>query len=268
MSKIAILADIHSNLPALSAVLSDVRERGVEHIVFLGDIVGYGASPAECVDLVRQFGGCSVMGNHDVEIRKVRRNGCTFHDPNWRDKSYQSGLAHSAKCLHAVQAEWLASLPYIMKIPGAVVAHASLHEPQAFDSIVDARTAEPTLAILRREKIKIGFFGHTHATGIFADDPDALEWLDETRLRIPPGPACAITGGAVGQPRHETDRRAEWLLWDPSESIVEFRKTEYDRHQAMQDIVDAGLPLEAGFQLLTNEEASALLRIRGEGSSL
>ncbi len=262
MSKIAILADTHSNLPALTAVLSDVRDSGAEHIVFLGDIVGYGASPAECVDLVRGCGGRSVMGNHDVEIRKVRRNGCTFHDPNWQRSTYLAGLAHSAKCLDAAQAEWLAGLPYVMKIPGAVLAHASLHEPEAFDAILDTRTAEPTLAVLRRKNIKIGFFGHTHATGIFTDDSDALEWLDETRLRIPPGLACAITIGAVGQPRHETDRRAAWLLWEPSESIVEFRKIDYDRNQAMQDIVDAGLPLESGLQLLTNEEAAALLRLR------
>ncbi len=255
---IAILSDIHANFPALLAVLDEVRESGAERIVFLGDIVGNGASPAEFVDLVRKYGACSVMGNHDVEIRKVRRSGCSFRDPNWKRCGYQAGLAHATKCLDAAQAEWLAASPYIMKIPGAIVAHGSLNEPEAFNSIQDRQTAEPTLAILRKEKTKIGFFGHTHETGIFADDPDALEWLDETKVKIPLGQTCAITVGAVGQPRHETDRRAAWILWNPIESIVEFRKTEYDRHQAMKDIADAGLPLESGLRLLTSHERSEL----------
>lgn len=76
-----------------------------------------------------------------------------------------------------------------------------------------------------------------------------------------------ITVGAVGKPRHQTDRRAAWALWDPSENIVEFRKTDYNRPQAMQDIADAGLPLESGFQLLTKEEAAVFLKSLRDDSS-
>lgn len=189
MSKIALLAEIHSNLPAFEAVMREVRDSGAESIVFLGDIVGYGASPAECVDLARQSGDSAVMGNHDLEIRKVRRAGCVFRNPDWQRSSYQAGLAHSARALDAAQAEWLAGLPYVIKIRGAVVAHASMFEPEAFDPIPDAETAAPTLAILRREKPSIGFFGHTHEPGVFAENPEAMEWLDETRLRIRSGVA-------------------------------------------------------------------------------
>jgi predicted phosphodiesterase len=258
MARIAILSDIHGNLPALEAVLRDVNECGADRIVFLGDIVGYGASPAECVDLVLQHGGCCVMGNHDVEIRQVRRRGFSFRDPDWKSCGYQAGLAHAGKCLDAAQAEWLAALPYRLRIPGAVVAHASLHEPEAFDYIRDAETAAPTLAILRKEQCKVGFFGHTHETGIFAVDPGKLEWLDAAQVRIPPGMACAVTVGAVGQPRHETDRRASWVLWDPVKGVVDFRKTDYDRFKAVRDIIDAGLPLESGLRLLTSEELEHL----------
>ena len=71
MQKIAILSDIHANLPALEAVLREVEQCGAGRIVFLGDIVGYGASPAECVDRVREHGGECVMGNHDIAIKIV-----------------------------------------------------------------------------------------------------------------------------------------------------------------------------------------------------
>lgn len=260
MNKIAILSDIHANLPAFTAVLREVEDRGVERIVFLGDIVGYGASPGECVDIVRCLWGCCVMGNHDEEIRKVRRSGGSFQDPDWKNCGYQAGLAHAAKYLDADQAGWLARLPYRMTIPGAVVAHASLAEPEAFDYIRNAEEAEPTLAILRKEKIKVGFFGHTHEIGVFSEGPEALEWLDETTVRIPSGLACSVTIGAVGQPRHKTDRRAAWVLWDPDQQVVEFRKTDYDRLQAAHDILNAGLPLESAMRLLTDEELALLAK--------
>ncbi|WP_193211156.1 metallophosphoesterase family protein [Luteolibacter marinus] len=260
MGKIAILSDIHGNLPAFQSVLREVEESGAGSIVFLGDIVGYGASPAECVELVRQHGGSCVMGNHHEEIRAVRRRGCTFRDPDWRANGYLAGLAQAARALDAVQAEWLAERPYVMKIPDAVVAHAILKDPEGFEYIEDDETAVPTLALLRKEKNQVGFFGHTHVADLFPGDHQALEWLAETPVRIPPGVACAVTVGAVGQPRHPTDRRAGWVLWDPEEGVVEFRRTDYDRLQAAHDILDAGLPLESGLRLLTESELAVLLR--------
>ena len=151
-------------------------------------------------------------------------------------------------------------LHYTLTIPGAVVAHGSWNDPQDFDYIEDVESAAPTLAALRLEEIKIGFFGHTHLSGVFSDCADRLDWLDEARVKIPAGMACAVTVGSVGQPRDETDRRASWVLWHPAEQVVEFRKTEYNRLKAAQAIAVAGLPLESALRLLTDEEASFLLK--------
>ena len=74
MPKIAILSDIHGNLPALQAVLKRVAKSGAEEIVFGGDLVGYGASPRECVELVRGLGGHCVLGNHDAYTKQVADN--------------------------------------------------------------------------------------------------------------------------------------------------------------------------------------------------
>jgi predicted phosphodiesterase len=258
MSKIAILSDIHSNLQAFKAVLLDVKTSEAEHIVFLGDIVGYGASPAECVNLVRKLDGDCVMGNHDASMRSVRRRGCSCLDPDWKQSGYLSGLVHSARCLDAGQAEWLASLPFSKNIPGAIVAHANLADPESFDYIKDAESASATLEILREKTTQVGFFGHTHVQEVFADPLGNVEWLDGTRFRIPNGTACVVMVGAVGQPRHETDRRAAWVLWDATERVVEFRKTPYQRLEAAQAIIDAGLPSESALRLLTPDEASFL----------
>ncbi len=260
MSKTAILSDIHANLPAFKAVLRDVRESGADQIVFLGDIVGYGASPAECVALVRELGGNCVMGNHDLEIRNLCKRGGRFSERDWKNSGYLAGLAHAAKSLDSNQSEWLAALPYRKKIDAAWIAHGSVDEPEAFNYIEDAHSAGPTLEVLQKETVKVGFFGHTHVPDIFTGNADDLEWLDTSRVKIPRGVACAITVGAVGQSRHATDRRAAWVLWDSEDRVVEFRKTEYDRLQAAQDIAKAGLPLESAMRLLTDAEAGTLLR--------
>ncbi len=104
----------------------------------------------------------------------------------------------------------------------------------------------------------VGFFGHTHETGIFSDRDALLEWRDDSRVQIPACLACAVTVGAVGQPRHPTDRRACWVLWDPDERVAEFRKTDYSRIRAAQDIVKAGLPMESAGRLLTDAEMAVL----------
>ena len=259
MSKIALLSDIHANLPAFEAVLRDVQSSGAERIVFLGDIVGYGASPAECVDLVRKMGGKCVMGNHDVEIGKVRRRGCSFGNPDWRSNGYQAGLAHAGRCLDAAQAAWLAALPYTLRIAGAIVAHGSLDEPEAFNYIDDDESAKATLETLRKDNLKVGFVGHTHRQGVIAERFNVLEWLDEMRVRIPADTACVVTVGSVGQPRHQTDRRAAWVLWDPAKNIVEFRRVDYSRLEAAEEIVGAGLPFESAYRLLTDQETMILL---------
>ena len=255
MSKIAILSDVHSNLPALTAVLREVQASGAERIVFLGDIVGYGASPAECVAWVRKLGGVCVMGNHEEAMGQLLRRGRINLGSERPQDDYRAGLVHSAKCIDDEQAQWLAGLPYELSIPGARVAHASLDEPPAWNYISDAKSAEPTLQILRQDRhSRVGFFGHTHEQGLFADAPDALEWLDETRVKIPDGMACAVTVGSVGQPRHETDRRAAWVIWDPVASVVDFRKTDYKRLAAAQQIAKAGLPMTSAMRLLTGPE--------------
>jgi predicted phosphodiesterase len=258
MKPIAILSDIHSNLHALKEVLRDVQTSGAAQIVFLGDIVGYGPFPSECVEWVRKLGGHCVMGNHDIPIRGLRANGSYDLGRNWQKDGYAAGLVHSAQSLNDEQATWLSRLPFTMTIPGAMVAHGSWDDPQDFNYIEDADSSAPTLAALRHEEFQIGFFGHTHIPAIFAEDATRLEWLDKSRVRVPAGVACAVTVGAVGQSRDETDLRASWVLWHPAEGVVEFRKTDYNRIAAAKAIELAGLPKDSATRLLTLDEERLL----------
>lgn len=258
MPKIALLADIHSNLIAFKAVLNDVKESGAGQIVFLGDIVGYGSHPAECVNLVRKLGGHCVMGNHDEEVKVCRKPGFQFDDPNWRENEVEAGLVHSAHELDPDQAEWIARLPYWLQIKGGVVAHASLDDPSVFNYIEDDESAAPTLALLKECPEPVGFFGHTHIQRVFTEPGQSVQWLEPGRFTIPQGVACAVTVGSVGQPRQPNDLRACWVLWEPETRTVELRRVHYDRVAAAKKVMAAGLPLEGALRLLAPGEEKDL----------
>jgi len=257
---IAILSDIHANLPALRAVLREVQSSGATQIAVLGDIIGYGASPAECVDWCRRLQVSAVIGNHDLEITNIRKTGSRYFPAGWEKSGYLAGLVHAAKALSPEQAAWLAALPYAKPIRGAVIAHASLDDPEAFGYIVTYDDALPSLQLLAAQEHKVGFFGHTHEQEVFHHPSTRLDWDSPTAFTIPADQPCVIMAGSVGQPRSAADRRACWVLWDPETRRVELRKTDYPRHQAAQDIAQAGLPAESALRLLSPGEVSAVIK--------
>jgi len=254
MRCLALLTDIHANLPALQAVLREVQSSDAQAVVFLGDIIGYGASPADCVKLVRAFGGHCVMGNHESYLG-------LFHEPEESDialfdqhNPVSAGIMLAARELDDDDVEWLVSLPDLMNMPGAKAAHGSLHEPQEFHYIKDLASSRPTLELLAQSPDNVGFFGHTHRKQIFTEHSEDLTWLSPERCQIAPHAACAITVGAVGQPREKDHKDAQWALWYPDERIVEFRRTPYDRLRAAGDIRKAGLPDASWLRLLMLNE--------------
>lgn len=257
---IAIPSDIHANLPALRAVLREVQSSGATQVAVLGDIVGYGASPAECIDWCLRVGATCVMGNHDLEAVKVRETGSDSLQHGWERSGYLAGVAHAAKALSPGQAAWLAALPYAKPIRGGVIAHASLDDPEAFGYIVNYEHALPCLQLLAAQEHKVGFFGHTHQQEVFHHPSTRLNWEDPGTFTVPADQPCVIMAGSVGQPRSPTDRRASWVLWDPETRRVQLRQTEYPRLQAAQDIAQAGLPAQSALRLLSPGEVSALIK--------
>jgi diadenosine tetraphosphatase ApaH/serine/threonine PP2A family protein phosphatase len=234
MPIIALLSDIHANDHALKAVLHEVESLQIAQIVVMGDIVGYAARPAECVDLVRKSGATAILGNHDEYTLMARRQPdfipagpASLTNPVW------AGIRHAARSLDN----------------DAIVAHASLHDANQWPYLLSSRDAQPTLEILDRSRLHLGFFGHTHRQEWFAlDGRPGPEILADGRFQITGDGVIAFVVGSVGQPR-TGDNRAAWTIWDSDRHIVEFRRTEYPYAETARDIQAAGLPASSARRL-------------------
>jgi len=264
MPRIAILSDIHANLPALTAVLEDVRKAGITEIFFGGDTVGYAAKADECVSLVRHHGGRSVLGNHDYYTNAVIANEENIPGgQGWTGNPVWAGVIHAARTLSADNARWLAELPGFMEIPGGIISHASLHFAEEWPYLHSSGDAAPTLDLLEKKRYGIGFFGHTHQQTHFTHRSAAgvmAKRVDHSRIHLPEGTVCAVMVGSVGQPR-DADDRAAWVIWDTDTRVVEFKRTAYPALEAARQILEARLPESSALRLLDDATARRLMKM-------
>jgi hypothetical protein len=181
-------------------------------------------------------------------------------EEGWSDNPVWAGVMHAVRELEEEDLEWLRNLPWVTGLPGAVAAHAALHDPGHWPYLLDQGRAVRTWEALRERGHSLGFFGHTHRQRWFAD-PRAKgcpEQRAKDRLWVPEDARCAVIVGSVGQPR-EGDGRASWAVWNPLAREVEFRRTDYPAMEAARAILAAGLPLHSALRLLDVRQARELI---------
>jgi predicted phosphodiesterase len=240
----AILSDIHGNLEALESVLADVERTGAEELLCLGDFVGYGASPNECVDRLRPLLTAAVAGNHDVVV--CGRN---------RFSDFSSPAAQAARWTGTVltpeNLAYLESLPLTARHAGALLVHASPAEPQAWHYVLSAAEARVEFEAFDEPLCLVG---HSHYPGAFRLDPHTgqVGYSREPEIPLVPGIRFLVTVPSVGQPR-DADPRAGYLLWDDGQGSARQVRVAYDPAVARQRILDAGLPSFLGDRLQRGE---------------
>ena len=251
MPTVALLSDIHANVHALRAVLDEVARLKIDQVVFCGDIVGYGPHPAECVKLVRETGGMGVLGNHDFyTVAASSQPGALPSDPESLCNPVLAGIHYAVNHLDQDAIEWLGALPRAIAIPGGVVAHNALHDLEHWPYLHGFKDALPTLEILERIQIDIGFFGHTHRQEWFClPGNPGNEPCTESPCQLLDTTVYAVVVGSVGQPR-TGDTRAAWTVWDSDARCFEFHQTVYPNDQTAKDIHEAGLPASSARRLL------------------
>lgn len=242
--RVLVVSDIHGNLQALEAVLEAEGDR-YDELWCLGDTVGYGARPNECIDLVRQHATVALAGNHDLAVLN-RVNVERFGADAGRAARW------TREVLGIEQQLWLSSLEPDAFVGAVALAHASPRDP-IWEYVVDGPGA--AIALAHAHEAKVVMVGHTHVpmsartigdrvTGGHA--PPGREELIGEDVRI------LVNPGSVGQPR-DGDSRAAYLVLDCDEGVpvrIEFRRTEYNAQTAAREIAAAGLPPQFGDRLL------------------
>jgi len=232
--KYGILGDIHGNLSALVAVLERLRSEGVDHLISVGDVVGYGAAPRECIALLREAGATVVLGNHDAAC--IDRLDTLYFNPY-----AQAAVEWTRGVLSRGDREWLLSLPLVQHLEHCSVAHGTLHQPELYDYVQTRRDADPSLDIM---PLPVCFVGHTHVPVTLMrlrDDPTRTWDTMETEIDLEEAHRALVNVGSVGQPRDE-DARAAYAVFDAAGSRVSIRRVVYDIDREARRIRDANLP--------------------------
>jgi diadenosine tetraphosphatase ApaH/serine/threonine PP2A family protein phosphatase len=234
--RVAVISDIHANRPALEAVLGAIGEAGVEELWCLGDLVGYGAEPDRCTEIVRERCDVSLSGNHDLAVLG-EIEVTTFSDTARAAVEWTQGVA-TAETL-----EFLRGLSPHGSRADVGLFHASPRDP-IWEYVLSLDQAEAGLDAMEE---RVGLIGHSHialfftrpaakrptyAQGAQADDGTALDVASGRWLLNP---------GSVGQPR-DGDPRAAWLELDTETWEVHYHRVAYDIAAAAAAILEAGLP--------------------------
>ncbi|MDP1675261.1 MAG: metallophosphoesterase family protein [Bacteroidota bacterium] len=229
--KYAIISDIHSNLEALQKAMSIIDEKKVDEIICLGDVVGYGANPNECVDIVRSRCSLTVLGNHDAAALDT----LLAHDFN---AIARKAVVWTAEHLTEESRAFLLSLPMVERKEDILFVHSSPDAPEAWDYIIDSDDA---VSAIRHFDEQICFIGHTHVPGIYSRRGRAKS-IDRDEQ-------CIVNVGSIGQPRDGNPKLA-FGIFNSTTWEYELIRSEYDIQKAAEKIYAAKLPEELGNRLM------------------
>lgn len=244
--KYGIFGDVHGNLEALEAVLADMEEQGVTHPLCLGDLVGYGPNPAECVEVVRALGCPAVRGNHD-DLATFGKTPGFFSEPA------QISLEFARRQLNPAQMNFLRRMPLIWMEDPLTLVHATLDGPESWGYISTRLEAQTSFLY---QKTALCFVGHTHRPCAFAQEkeirPLEFRHVDVHPDRSKTGRKFLFNVGAVGQPR-DGDWRASYAIYQPEEQRVDLRRVNYNIDLTSEKILKAGLPESLSKRLFKGE---------------
>jgi putative phosphoesterase len=221
--RIAILSDIHGNVEALEKVLSVIRDRKVDSIVCLGDIVGYGASPNACIETIRSVTPYILLGNHDegaIQLEKTE-----YFNPYAR---IAAEWTHDE--LTVENQEFIKTFPFTLDQQGILFVHSSPFQPEEWHYIITPTDATHNFSYFTQQ---ICFVGHSHIPDVFCED--------NTTMEVVRGKKFIVNIGSVGQPR-DSDWRSSFGIFDTDSWVYQNIRTEYDIETAAAKIRKAGLP--------------------------
>jgi diadenosine tetraphosphatase ApaH/serine/threonine PP2A family protein phosphatase len=208
-------------------------------VVCLGDVVGYGANPKECLDIIRGMNIPVVKGNHDEYIG-------SSEDPEGFNDAAAEAVSWSRNQLTEDDRKWLRELKYFRLVANFSIVHATLDAPQRWGYVFEKLEAAASFTY---QNTQVCFFGHTHVPVAFIRDT-GVRGGTYSKFRVESGKKYFVNVGSVGQPR-DGDPRAAYVIYDLPQQTIELRRLEYDIPTAQRKIRAAGLPERLADRLAT-----------------
>lgn len=232
----ALISDIHANLEALEVVVEDIDEQNINEIICLGDIVGYGANPNECIELVKKKCSIVLQGNHDAAAIEV----LSTHHFNIHAKIAIEWTTQELKKEHK---EWLYGLPLISSKENMTVVHATPYEPNMWYYITSLEEAAFNFKYFNTD---LCFVGHTHIPiiiglegeeEIYVHQDTYINFKDDGELKH----RYLINVGSVGQPR-DRNPKACYAILDTEAFELNYRRVAYNIDKAQQKMRKIRMP--------------------------
>ena len=235
--RLAVIADIHSNSEALASVLAQLDREGVGAILNLGDLVGYNASPNECLELLQGRNVWSLAGNHDLALLEPERA------QNFNIIAYEA-LMWCRQQVRPEFLEFLHGLPLLRKLPGSFLAcHGTPVNPDTYIAY-HFQGKRVLNDLYKHSDLRVCFFGHTHRRALWYRDirgKVALRQISPATMQLSPEEHYLINPGSVGQPR-DGNPEAAYAIFDDEDFSIQFKSIPYDVSGAQRRILAAGLP--------------------------
>jgi len=232
---IAIVSDIHANLEAFQSSLEYLKENEIDRIYCLGDVVGYGPNPNECIDLVRENCKVVLMGNHDFAV-------IGMGDIQNFNEYAKLSTFWTRENLLIQNMEFIKSWPFSYDLDNSFLVHASPKNPSNWEYILSLNDARKCLKTYNQRTC---FIGHTHVPVIFSKS----DYHRQTKFGLKKNQKYLVNVGSLGQPR-DGDPRCCFVLYDDEKDKIEYVRLNYDIRKTYNKIIKAGLPVFLAERLL------------------
>lgn len=234
----AIISDIHGNIQALDAVLEAIQGLDVDQLYCLGDIVGYGAKPGECIQRVREKCHVVLLGNHDAAA--VGKTPADYFNPVAR-----SAIEWTIKVLSPEDAHYLRGLPLLHTDEYLSLTHATYSDPESWGYIFSTFDARIEFELFEGGLL---LYGHTHYPIVFMQEGSEINYRQVDELFLSQSSRYLINVGSVGQPR-DGNPDACFLIFDSEEGTMRYHRVPYDIEGSQRDILETEIPRELAQRL-------------------
>lgn len=240
---------MHGNLQGLNRFCEHLKNNSYDHIIFLGDAVGYGAKPGECVEIIDKIATVKLIGNHDAAV--LGQLELEYFNPQ-AQLALQWTIQNISPRQKKIMQDWLYSAVLKANNLNIGLTHASFFRPHSWAYILNENEALMEFKLTDEKSPFIIMVAHSHIPGFFQYDP-AQETVNQYTLgtfdlKLLSSYRYIINSGSIGQPR-DRDPRSSFAIVDLEEEFVKIIRIEYDVKQTEQEILQAGLPKQLAYRL-------------------